>query len=571
MLKSVHIKNYVLVDQQSIDFESGLNIITGETGAGKSILIGALATLLGERTSVSVLREDDAKAFIEGHFDCSDLPALQRYLRENELDSVDSELILRREVLASGRSRAFVNDTPVTLEQIEHIADLLVDLHGQHEHQSLLKVPEHIHYLDAFGGLIEQRDRVIADFDQAEKYRLQLENLRQRQSSLAEKKEYLAFQLDELRKVDPQAGEEEELEAEEKRLAHSSELRDACDNLIQSLYEMDGSAIELLGKALRIFESIDAYDSVFSDLAKEISSAMISVEEVAKTLQSYADRIEVSPQRLEEARSRLATFLQLKKKFLTTFDGVLSKRDELQQELEQIDTFDHQIAEAEKMWQSAVSRYTLSAAELSRVRSEAAEKLQNAVPEILADIGMPGCQFQVLVAQVSAEKGWCTLNGQTVQAFRDGIDQVEFYISANPGQPVRPLAKIVSGGEVSRVMLALKSLIANADRIPVLIFDEIDIGISGRVAQSVGQKLRALANSHQVIVITHLPQIAGAGHCHFLVEKKQADGKTTSSIRKLPQTERETAIAQLLAGHEITESHLASARELLKLSADTSH
>lgn len=188
MLKSVHIKNYVLVDQQSIDFESGLNIITGETGAGKSILIGALATLLGERTSVSVLREDDAKAFIEGHFDCSDLPALQRYLRENELDSADSELILRREVLASGRSRAFVNDTPVTLEQIEHIADLLVDLHGQHEHQSLLKVPEHMHYLDAFGGLIEQRDRVIADFDQAEKYRLQLENLRQRQSSLAEKR-----------------------------------------------------------------------------------------------------------------------------------------------------------------------------------------------------------------------------------------------------------------------------------------------------------------------------------------------------------------------------------------------
>lgn len=564
MLKSVQIKNYVLVEEGKIDFEPGLNVITGETGAGKSILIGALATLLGERTSISVLREDDAKAFIEGHFDYRDIPDLKRYLRENELENSDSLLILRREILASGRSRAFVNDTPVTLEEIEKIAAMLVDLHGQHEHQSLLNVAEHIRYLDAFGSLFEKRDRVAQDFDQAETYRQQLEVLLKKQKTLTERRDYLAFQLQEISKVDPQPGEEEELLAEEKRLAHTTELRDACTTLVLSLYEKEESALEILGSALRILENISGIDSTLGYLKNEINTALISVEEVAKTLQSYADRINVNPDRLEEVRLRLAAFTQLKKKYATTIEGILHKKEELQSELEQIETIDAQIGQAEKMWHAATGCYTLSALELSNLRKKTAEKLQRSVPEILSEIGMLNCCFEVKLAIEEIENGWCEIDGKRVQANRDGVDRVEFYISANPGQPPRPLAKIVSGGEISRIMLALKSLIAHADRIPVLIFDEIDIGISGRIADAVGKKLRTLAKTHQIIVITHLPQIAGAGHCHFLVEKTHTDSATTSWVRKLSGDERERAIAQLLAGHTITETHLASARELLK-------
>ncbi|MFQ5632721.1 MAG: DNA repair protein RecN, partial [bacterium] len=541
-----------------------LNIITGETGAGKSILIGALATLLGERTSVTVLREGEAKAFIEGHFDYRDIPELKRYLRENELDNGDDLLILRREVLSSRRSRAFVNDTPVTLDEIEKIADMLVDLHGQHEHQSLLDVGEHIRYLDAFGGLIEKFNRVADDFDQAEAYRLQLDALYKKQNTLTERRDYLKFQLDEICKIDPQPGEEVELNAEEKRLAHSTELRDACTNLIHSLYEGEGAALEILGNALLELENISAFGATFGDMQKEINTALISVEEVAKTLQSYAAKIDVNPERLEEVRTRLAAFAQLKKKYSSSFEGVIEKKGDLETELAQIDTLDEQIEKLKKLWHSAVGCYTVSAIELSQMRKNAAQKLQQTVPNVLAEIGMAKCSFEVNMAAEAAPEGWCEIDGQRVQANRNGIDRVEFYISANPGQPPRPLAKIVSGGEISRVMLALKSLIAYADHIPILIFDEIDIGISGRVAQAVGKKLRKLAKSHQIIVITHLPQIAGAGHCHFLVEKTQTDATTTSFVRKLREHEREHAIAQLLAGHEITETHLESARELMR-------
>lgn len=564
MLEAVYIKNYVLVAEGAIHFEPGLNIITGETGAGKSILVGALATLLGERTSATVLPAGESKAYIEGHFAYEKLPAVKKFLQERDLESSDGMLILRREILASGRSRAFVNDTPVTLDDVESLAAMLVDLHGQHEHQSLLRVAEHIEYVDAFASLQAQRHQVAAAYQAAESARAELEALREKQRSLLERRDYLAFQLEEISKVDPQPGEEDELLQEEKRLAHSSELRASCTQLAQALYEQEGSALEVLGQAQRVLTNLQGYDPAFREMHEEITSAVLAVEDVGKSLLRYADRIETNPERLEQVRRRLAAFAHLKKKYSVSFEALLAKRDELQAELDQIATLDNEIAVAEQRWGEEVKRYIEAAKALSALRREAAARLETMVPQQLTEVGMPNCRFQVEMHPEPEPGGWCCIDGEPVRATAAGIDRVEFLLSSNPGQPLRPLAKIASGGEISRIMLILKSLIAGSDRVPVLIFDEIDIGISGRVAQAVGQKLRDLAQSHQILVITHLPQIAGVGDCHFLVEKQQSDSRTTTSIRKLEPEERERAIAQLLAGQEITEAHLASARELLR-------
>ncbi len=570
MLKRVYIKNYALVEEGEIEFQPGLNIITGETGAGKSILLGAIGTLLGERTSATMLRAGEAKAVIEGHFSIHGLPQVQAYLRERELDSQDDELIIRREILASGRSRAFINDTPTTLDEIEVVANMLVDLHGQHEHQSLLKVGEHLNFLDAFGRLQPLREQVQQHYREVEQLQQQLKHLREQEHALKEKADYLQFQIEEINKVDPQPGEEEELLGEEKRLAHSHELLENCNRLANMLYEQEGSATDFLGQAIHILNQLQQLDAYFEPLNRDLETALIAIEEVVKSCQSYAAKIEINPERLEEVRARLAEFTRLKKKYATDIEGVLQKREELQNELSRIESLDEEIAGLETQLQEAIGRYREAAVALSEKRQKAASELEQAIPEILAEIGMSGSRFKVQFDMDDDPDSWLTLDDRKVRAFASGIDRVEFYISANPGQPLRPLQKVASGGEISRIMLALKKAIAHSVQVPVLIFDEIDIGISGRVAEAVGRKLRELAETHQIICITHLPQIASAGQTHFLVEKIQSGDQTQTKVRRLAEEEREWAIARLLGGETITEAHLSSARELLQAQNRTS-
>ncbi len=570
MLKRVYIKNYALVEEGEIEFQPGLNIITGETGAGKSILLGAIGTLLGERTSATMLRAGEAKAVIEGHFSIHGLPQVQAYLRERELDSQDDELIIRREILASGRSRAFINDTPTTLDEIEVVANMLVDLHGQHEHQSLLKVGEHLNFLDAFGRLQPLREQVQQHYREVEQLQQQLKHLREQEHALKEKADYLQFQIEEINKVDPQPGEEEELLGEEKRLAHSHELLENCNRLANMLYEQEGSATDFLGQAIHILNQLQQLDAYFEPLNRDLETALIAIEEVVKSCQSYAAKIEINPERLEEVRARLAEFTRLKKKYANDIEGVLQKREELQNELSRIESLDEEIAGLETQLQEAIGRYREAAVALSEKRQKAASELEQAIPEILAEIGMSGSRFKVQFDMDDDPDSWLTLDDRKVRAFASGIDRVEFYISANPGQPLRPLQKVASGGEISRIMLALKKAIAHSVQVPVLIFDEIDIGISGRVAEAVGRKLRELAETHQIICITHLPQIASAGQTHFLVEKIQSGDQTQTKVRRLAEEEREWAIARLLGGETITEAHLSSARELLQAQNRTS-
>jgi len=567
MLKSVYIKNYALVQEGEIEFSPGLNIFTGETGAGKSIIVGAIGTLLGERTSPSVIRAGETKAIVEGHFDLHNLPAIRQALREKDLDSGDDSLIVRREIASSGRSRAFINDTPVTLDELESLANRLVDLHGQHEHQSLLRTAEHLTFLDAYGKLHAEAAAVAKAFRDAEALRHELESLQKQEKTLREKREYLAFQLQEMQKIDPQPGEQEELLAEEKRLAHGAELLEKCALLNDLLYEREGSVIESLGTAVQNLDDLRQVDDFFSDLRQNLESSLIEIDEVVKAIRSYASRVQVNPDRLEAVRSRLAEFAYLQKKYAAPIAEIIRKKTDLAAELARIDSLEDKIREIDTQWQQAIVSYLEVAQSLSALRQQAATRLEREIPRELAEIGMPGTTFVVKIGQERTEHSWLQVDGQPLRASSTGLDRVEFYISANPGQPPRPLSKVASGGEISRIMLALKGVIAHLVQVPVLIFDEIDMGISGRIAEAVGRKLQRLANTHQIVCITHLPQIASAGTTHFQVEKWQQDDTTTTNVRRLTQDERELAIAQLLGGENITDSHIASAKELLRQAA----
>jgi len=566
MLKSLYAKNYALIDEIRVGFGSGLNIITGETGAGKSILLGALGAILGERLSKDIIRSGAEKVVIEGEFDIAAAEDLAGFFRQHDLEGNDEEIIVRREVSVSGKNRCFVNDTPVSSEILQSLGDLLVDLHGQHEHQLLLQVPRHIRYLDDFAQLPEQRAMLKENYDRLVSLAKQLQDLLSRQDELEKSKDFLQFQLSEIAAVDPQADEDEDLKEEERILHNAELLAERTAALFQQLYEGEGSVSEVLGKTLNDLAYLGQIDKRFIGLHAECESAKIAVDEVAAALQNYCGAIDFDTNRLENIRQRLALLSGLKKKYGGTIAAVLEHKTKTAQELGLIENLQGEIERLSA--QIEIERTTLRQLSLdaSKVRASVARELSEKVVDELAQLGMPNANFKVLqeYKNASQQSQFVDIDGQAVQVTPSGIDQIEFLISANPGEAPKPLAKIASGGEISRVMLALKSLLAKADKVPVMIFDEIDLGISGRIAQAVGKSLRKLAQSHQVICITHLPQIASMADHHYLVEKVADKTETFTTIRKLSEPERTEQIARLFGGEVVTQAHLMSAAELIK-------
>ncbi len=567
MLKRLYIRNYALIDEVEIHFGPGLNILTGETGAGKSILIGALGTILGARADTLVVRSGGRKAVVEADFDIAGRTALESYLRSHDVDGDDSELILRREILDTGRSRAFVNDTPVPVGILEEIGDMLVDLHGQHEHQSLLRWREHVHYLDDFGGHKDLVHTVSRLHEQLIGLLQRLDELEQKQRDLLARRDLLLFQREEIARVDPRAGEEEELLREEKILKNSARLSETTERLYSILYEESGSAFERLASAVTELEQLAEIDSEFGKLVEDFRTAQLLVEDAAVFLQRYSERMEFDPERLEAIRVRLASLSGLKKKYGPTLSEVLAYKERIDQELATLETLDNELDSLRRQKEAARREFGGACLRLSEARHSAAARLQQELPPLLKALGIAGARFEVRLEQEADPAGLAQIDDQSFRAGPHGIDKVEFFIATNPGDRPRPLAKIASGGEISRVMLAFKSLAAASDRIPVLIFDEIDIGISGRVAQAVGRQLRQLSRSHQILCITHLPQIASMGDWHYLVEKVSADGGSQTKVRRLAEEERAEAIARLLGGESISETHLRSAEQLLSEAA----
>ncbi|MCL5028423.1 MAG: DNA repair protein RecN [Bacteroidetes bacterium] len=567
MLKSLQVKDYALIEHIDIEFGSGLNIITGETGAGKSILIDAMSLLLGERASTEVVRKDAAKSVVEGIFDVEKNKKVKKILEENEIE-FSHELIMRREISVKGSNRCFINDTPVSLSLIKDVGNLLVDLHGQHEHQSLLRTETHIDFLDEYGNTEEQVENFNKLFHQLSKLTNELNSLKESEAVLKEKKDLYSFQIKEIDNLSPGAGEEERINEELNILENSEKLLSLTSSIYEELYDSENSVNDQLGKIQNELIELSKIDKSFLEISTESESALTLIEDISKFIRDYKSNIDLDPQHLDEIRERLGALTLLKKKYGGSINAVLEHRKKIGAEFDLAENYSENISSLEKQINELRKKCGDAAEILSKKRKEAAKEIQKEVKEALSYLGIPDSEFIVKINQTAAESSYenfISFNGKNYKYNSSGYDEVEFFISTNLGEDPKPLVKVASGGEVSRIMLALKTILAKNDKLPLLIFDEIDTGVSGRIAQKVGQSLKSLAAFHQIISITHLPQIAGLADHHFSVEKKQIEDRVVSSIKKLKEAEKIKEVAKLMSGEKITEASLNGAKELMGL------
>lgn len=568
MLSQLRVKNYALIEEITMDFSPALNIITGETGTGKSILVGALSLVLGDRVDPDIVRAGGDRCIVEALFE---LPTDHPVVPELEALGVEFEesdpvrcLILRREVSALGKTQCRINDAATTLRTLKAVGDLLVDLHGQHEHQSLLDESRHVDLLDGYVGLERQVSATQDAYRELKCLREQLSAYRAEREALRQRHELESFQLAEIREAQLTPGEEEDLENERRVLVNTQHLIETARRLTDALYDAEDSISDRLGVCLRMLEEAAGMDEKLEVRAEAFRALLYQAEDLASAFRSYADAIEADPERLQVIEERLNLLKRLRKKHGGRIEDVIALGERLGEELDRTHDLDQQIACTQQAVEEARSRFAALCEHLSCERRRNADGLASQVEESLAELGMPNAKFSVALSLRPDPEGDVEMDGQRFAAGPKGLERVAFFLSANVGEPEQPLAKVASGGEVSRVMLSLKSTMAAADTVSTLIFDEIDIGISGRVAEAVGRKLRDLAATHQTISITHLPQIAKMGARHFRVSKEVQEGRTTTQAVVLNPQERAEELAKLLGGATISDITRKHAEELLE-------
>lgn len=567
MLQELRIKNFALIDQATIEFDPGCNILTGETGAGKTVIVEAMNLVLGERADTTLIRSGEKEASVDGVFLLADVEST--LLSEILGESLDrgSELILSRVVTIGGKSRCYINGRLVNLGLLADIGKLLVDIHGQHEHQLLLNVAEHLSYLDRYAGqtTLEARTSYQSAYKKWIEISALIDSLKQDAAEKERQTELLRFQIEEIDRASLRPDEEAILLSEREILRQSEKLFAAADAAYQSFSGLDeegGGALDRLRAGLSELEKVAGVDDRLDQMGQALNDILYQAEDTAKLLREYREGIEFNPQRLEEIESRLSQIDLLKKKYGQSIEAVLSFRSQAKQQLESLDSSPEKIEQLEREKATVEVELAAAARSLSEARMNAAEKFETEVLSQLAELSMPKAQFKVEIRQEETKDG-LMVNGKLVKLFPDGIDQAEFMISPNVGEPLKPLSKIASGGEISRIMLALKIIFGEADTIPTLIFDEVDVGIGGQTAAAVGQKLAQLSQSHQVICITHLPQIASYAASHFMVTKIEQDARTLTRVEKLDREGRVKEIARMISGTEVSEASLKHARELL--------
>ena len=563
MLTRLYIKDFALIEETVIEFGPGLNVITGETGAGKSILIGALNSILGGPVNADLVRKGASSCAVEGFFELDDQDQIAR-LADLGVVLEDGQLILRREIRARGRSRAFVNGQGQPIKQLKQIGAILVDLHGQHEHQSLLDPKLHARFLDAFAGLDDQRHLVGQHWRAYRDSVAHLDRLCTERDALAAEDEFCAFQLEEIRRLAPRPGEEPEIERELQVLDNAETLSEGSLQLYDLLYQREGAVYEALGQVRRQLDRLREIDAALSPQATALEGLIYEVEDLASQLRDYARSIEVRPGRADELRERRDGLRALKKKYGGTLDAVLERARELAAREDRADRLRDELAQAAEHRDQALAEFASCCLALSASRQQASATLSRTLVAALGELGMAKAQFYIELATNEDPEGVVQRDGRRYAAGAHGMEHIAFHISANAGQPPRPLARIASGGEISRVMLALKEAVAGRDFVSTLVFDEIDAGISGRIAAAVGRKLQTLAATHQTIAITHLPQIASLADQHFSVRKQQVQQRTTTEVVLLDATARAEEIAYLLAGETISDTARQHAREMLQ-------
>jgi DNA repair protein RecN (Recombination protein N) len=550
MLIELRIENLAVIERLSIRPEPGLNVLSGETGAGKSIIVGALSLLLGERASTESVRSGEARAVVEGVFDAERVPAARTLLDERGIDADEGLIILRREVPANGRSRAWVNGSASTASFVGEIGRLLVDLHGQHEHQSLLQTAEQREILDEFAGSTELRIAVRAAHADVRGLETRLDEIETGRRAVADRADYLRHQLAEIEGAKLEPGEQAELDADASRLEHAEELTHLADSLHAGLYADEDAIATRLDAMRRQLTQLVRFDAELVESAKTLEDAFYAIEELGRQMGDYASRIEADPAKLERVRRRIDTLFRLTAKYGPTLDDVVETGRRAKEELAKLDDAAFSRKTVEKELERARTEYARLCTELSKRRRKAAKMLDAAMNESLPELGMPDAKF-ITVLESLAEPG------------STGAESVELRVSVNAGFEPGPLARVASGGELSRIMLALKGVLTRHDRVPTLVFDEIDAGIGGIAAHRVADRLVQVGQNHQVFVVTHLAQIASRADHHVLVEKGDTKKLASTSVSVLSGDDRIREIARLLGGDPGSRASLAHALELI--------
>ena len=569
MIEELYISNVALIDELQLECSSGLNIFTGETGAGKSVILNAVGLALGERSTAGIVRDGATNAKIQIAVALPpDHPVWDGFNDSEFADVLDAEetLVLSRQINASGRSRCHTNGQLVSLTFLSAIGDLLVDIHGQHAHQSLFRSETHLDLLDTFGKHEALKAEVSKKYDELHAAQAQLADFSQTLRAAMQEKDLLEFQLEELEEAQLQEGEEEDLINERHLLSNAETLFESANQLYEQLYGGDlseSSTLDGLKIASRTISKLCELDGSLSELNARFESTLYELEDIAYQIRDYRDKIEFNPHRLSEVEERLDVIHRLKRKYGDSISDILAYQAQASQKLEDLQFGSERIEELKDQIHGVTQGAQKLAIELSKKRRETATQLESLIERELQTLGMEKAVFQILVSPIESAEGPLEIEGKRYELRTDGMDEIEFFISPNVGSEPKPLAKIASGGEISRVMLALKTVLAQIDLIPTMIFDEIDAGIGGRTADIVGQKLKELSRYRQVFCITHLPQIARFADQHFRVEKSVEGNRTTITAKLLTPEERVEEVARMHGG-EATVTTLAHARELLK-------
>jgi DNA repair protein RecN (Recombination protein N) len=551
MLKHLYIKNFTLIDELDISLYEGFSVITGETGAGKSIILGAIALLLGQRADSKTIKQGAEKCVIEAHFDLSRY-GMQAFFDENDIEYDADDCIIRRELTAAGKSRAFINDTPVALSMLKELGDQLVDVHSQHQNLLLNKQDFQLEVVDIIAddaAPLAKYQQTYTAYQAAEK---ELADLQAAIERNRENRDFLQFQYEELENAHLIEGEQEELEQRSDTMEHSEDIKSALYTTDNALSAEQNGVIESLRSSLSALRSIEAVYPEVGDLIQRIDSSYIDLKDVAHEVSNLLESVDFDPAELDQVNNRLDRIYELEKKYhVDTIEALIEKRDNLQQQLQAIENGDESLDEVKARLSALEAQARKEAEALTKLRTKAAKMIENEMQKRLVPLGMPHVRFSI---QLTA-----------VELGVNGSDRVSFLFSANTSTPLQPVSQVASGGEIARVMLSLKAMISGAVKLPTIIFDEIDTGVSGKTAEMMAQIMKEMGgHGRQVISITHLPQIAALGSVHYKVEKIETANGTTSKMRQLDADERVREIAQMLSGSDVSEAAIQNAKALLK-------
>ena len=550
MLLGLTLKNFTIIEDLSVGLSSGLNIITGETGAGKSVIVDAINIILGDKASADNIKSGADEAHIEALFDISRDEVIKERLESAGFETTSGELLIKRVIHRNSRSRVFINGSLSTITLLSQITQGLVDIFSQHEHQSLLRDENHLKIVDDFGQTSGEAHNLKESYQDYQSIKNELDVLLQSQKDKIEKEDYIKYQLNEIEGADLTPGEDEKLEEEKLKLLNAEKLKSTASGAYEALYESEGSVLGKLQNLISEFRETGEIDPTLKEIGLSIEKGMVQLEEAAYSIRDYSSVLTSDSATLEEVEDRIHLINTLKRKYGDSIDEIIQKRDEIKSEVQNIEHFDERVESLTKESERLMTKLLLMSQKLSKRRKQSAAKLTAALEKELREVGIKGGTFHIEFSEKVVSS--------------NGIDDISFLFSANPDEEPKPLTKVASGGELSRIMLVLKEVIARVEGGSVIIFDEADSGVGGAIAEAVGQKIRNLSESYQIICITHLPQVAKFADSHLSVSKTHDDNKTQVTIKTLEGNDRVVELARMIGGFNITQKTIDAAQEMLK-------